>query len=198
LKLRMAENSLFAILLRSSAWVSFAIAAALALAAAALLPEGYKIVGALSASPFAVIGALAALRQWRQPSAEEVARLREDVMRMAWPAFAQRLEEVFRRDGYEVRRLDGRDGMDFELERRGRRMAVSARRWKSARTGAEALRALQAARAAGDIADALYIGLGELSENARPYAAQHRIAIWGGFELAQAFKGPLPALPRPT
>ena len=165
---------------------------------AALLPEGYKIVGALSASPFAVIGALAALRQWRQPSAEEVARLREDVMRMAWPAFAQRLEEVFRRDGYEVRRLDGRDGMDFELERRGRRMAVSARRWKSARTGAEALRALQAARAAGDIADALYIGLGELSENARPYAAQHRIAIWGGFELAQAFKGPLPALPRPT
>lgn len=198
MKLRMAENSLFAILLRSSAWVSFAIAAALALAAAALLPEGYKIVGALSASPFAVIGVLAALRQWRQPSVEEVARVREDAMRMAWPAFAQRLEEVFRRDGYEVRRLDGRDGMDFELERRGRRMAVSARRWKSARTGAEALRALQAARAAGDIADALYIGLGELSENARPYAAQHRIAIWGGFELAQAFKGPLPALPRPT
>ena len=41
-----------------------------------------------------------------------------------------------------------------------------------------------------------YIGLGELSENARPYAAQHRIAIWGGFELAQAFKGPLPAFTR--
>jgi restriction system protein len=198
LKLRMAENSLFAILLRSSAWVSFAIAAVLALAAAALLPEGYKIVGALSASPFAVIGVVAALRQWRQPSADEVERVREEATRLAWPAFSQRLEDVFRRDGYEVRRLDGRNGMDFELERRGRRMAVSARRWKSARTGAEALRALQAAREAGDIADALYIGLGELSENARPYAAQHRIAIWGGFELAQAFKGPLPALPRPT
>jgi restriction system protein len=195
-KLRMAESSLFAILLRSSAWVSFAIAGGLALAAAALLPEGYKLVGALSASPFAMIGVLAALRQWRQPSAEEVARVREELARQAWPAFAQRLEEVFRRDGYEVRRIDGREGMDFELERRGRRMAVSARRWKSARVGAEALRALQAAREAGDIADALYIGLGDLSETARPYAAQHRIAVWGGFELAQAFKGPLPALIR--
>lgn len=192
----MAENSLFAILLRSSPWVSFGVTAALALAAAALLPEGYKIIGALSASPFAVIGVLAAVRRWREPGEEEVARVREEVARLAWPAFARRLEEVFQRDGYEVQRIDGGEGMDFELERGGRRMAVSARRWKSARTGAEALRALQAAREAGDIADALYIGLGELSENARPYAAQHRIAIWGGFELAQAFKGSLPAFTR--
>ena len=128
MKLRMAENSLFAILLRSSAWVSFAIAAVLALAAAALLPEGYKIVGALSASPFAVIGVVAALRQWRQPSADEVERVREEATRLAWPAFSQRLEDVFRRDGYEVRRLDGRNGMDFELERRGRRIAEDDRR----------------------------------------------------------------------
>jgi restriction system protein len=196
LKLRMARNSLFAILLRSSAWVSFAVAAALALAAAALLPDGYKLVGALSATPFAVIGVIAALRQWRQPGAEEVARVRDSVSRMAWPEFAQRLEEVFRRDGFEVRRLDGRNGVDFELERGGRRMAVSARRWKSARVGAEVLRALQAAREAGDIADALVIALGELSENARPVAADNRIAVWGAFEIAQAFKGPLPLKPR--
>lgn len=195
MKLRMARNSLFAILLRSSAWVSFAVAGALALAAAALLPDGYKVVGALSATPFAVIGVIAALRQWRQPGAEEVARVRDSIARMAWPEFSQRLEAVFRRDGFEVRRLDGRNGIDFELERNGRRMAVSARKWKSARVGAEALRALQGARQAGDIADALLVSLGELSENARPYAAQHRIAVWGAFEIAQAFKGPLPVTP---
>jgi restriction system protein len=196
LKLRMAENSLFAILLRSSAWISFAIAAVLALVAAALLPEGYKIVGALSSAPFVVVGVLAARRQWLLPSADEVEKVRETVTRMPWPDFAQRLEEVFRRDGFAVRRVEG-GAIDFELERRGRRMAVSARRWKSARTGAEALRALQAAREAADIGDALYIGLGELSDNARPYAAQHRIAVWREAEIAQAFKGRPPAPPRP-
>jgi restriction system protein len=196
LKLRMAENSLFAILLRSSAWISFAIAAVLALVAAALLPEGYKIVGALSSAPFVVVGVLAARRQWLLPSADEVEKVRETVTRMPWPDFAQRLEEVFRRDGFAVRRVEG-GAIDFELERRGRRMAVSARRWKSARTGAEALRALQAAREAADIGDALYIGLGELSDSARPYAAQHRIAVWHAAEIAQAFKGRLPAMPAP-
>ena len=38
MKFRMAPNSVFAVLLRSPWWVSLAIAAALALAAAALLP----------------------------------------------------------------------------------------------------------------------------------------------------------------
>ena len=100
------------------------------------------------------------------------------------------------RDGYTVQRRNG--AADFELERSGRRMLVSARRWKSARTGLEPLRDLQAARDAAEAPDALYIGLGELSENAaRLWAADHRIAVWQATELAQALRG-LPLSPTVT
>jgi restriction system protein len=68
-------------------------------------------------------------------------------------------------------------------------MVVSARRWKSANTGLEVLRALQAARQASEAPDALWIGLGPLSDNARPFAAEHRIAIWHAAELAHALRG---------
>ena len=78
------------------------------------------------------------------------------------------------------------------LERKGRRMFVSARRWKSARLGLETLRALQAAREAAesDVAtDALCIGLGELTDTARPFAAKHRVTVWQAPEIAQALRG---------
>jgi restriction system protein len=71
-------------------------------------------------------------------------------------------------------------------------MHVSARRWKSAQTGVETLRALQAAREAAEedlVNDALVIGLGPLTDGARDFAATHRIAVWQAAEVAQALKG---------
>jgi restriction system protein len=188
MKLKMAPNSLFAILLRSPWWISVAIAVVLALIGAALLPEGLRVIGALSGLPFGVIGAIAAYRQWQLPSAARVAQTQQALATMAWPAFAALLEQAFRRDGYTVQRGQT-DAVDFELGRQGRRMLVSARRWKSARTGQDALRSLQAARDAAEASDALYIGLGELSDNARPFAARHGIAVWQAAELAQALRG---------
>ena len=55
-------------------------------------------------------------------------------------------------------------------------------------TGLDALRTLQMAREAADAPDALYIGLGELSEQAKAYAAEHRIAVWQAAELAQSLR----------
>lgn len=183
----MPRNSLFAVLLRSPWWVSLAIAAGLSLVLAALLPADYRVVGALSTFPFVVIGALAAWRQSQMPSAAEVARTQERVSAMTWAAFSAVLEETFRRDGFEVR-PGAAAPVDFELLRGGRRMLVSARRWKSAQTGAEPLRALQAARQAADAGDALLICMGGLSDNARPYATQHGIRVWQAAELAQALR----------
>ncbi len=183
----MAKNSLFAILLRSPWWVSLLVATVLAALAMALLPEAYRVVGAVSAFPFVVISAMAARRQWQLPSAARVAQTQEAVATMAWPAFASLLEAAFRRDGYSVQR--GKTAaVDFELERKGRKMLVCARRWKTARTGLEALRPLQAARQASEAPDALYIALGDLTDNARPFAVQHRIAIWQAAELAAALR----------
>ncbi len=191
MKLKMAPNSLFAILLRAPWWISVTIAVVMGLVAAALLPERFRVVGALSGLPFAVIGAIAARRQWHLPSAARVGEMQQALATMPWPTFAALLEQAFQRDGYTVQRGQTA-AVDFELERKGRRMLVSARRWKSARTGQEALRALQAARDAADAPDALYIGLGELTDSARPFAARHRIAIWRAPELAQALRGLLP------
>lgn len=191
MNLRPAKNSLFAILLRSPAWISFAIAVGLGTAAAALLPDGYRALGASAGLPFAVIGAMAAWRQWRLPGAAEVERIRQAVARMAWPAFADLLEQAFRREGHAVTRGDGR-AWDFELEHGGRRTRVAARRWKSAQTGLDTLRALQAAREADDVAGARVIGLGPLSDAARAFASDKGIEVWQAPEIARAVHGLLP------
>ena len=189
MKLQMAKNSLFATLLRSPWWVSFAVATVLALLAGALLPEQFRVAGALGTMPFVVVGAIAAWRQWQRPSAAQAARTLQAVNAMAWPAFAQVLEDAFRRQGYAVQRGPNGAAMDFELQREGRTTLVSARRWKAARIGLDALRPLQAARAAADASEALYIGLGELTDTARPFVTQHGITLWQAAELAHALRG---------
>jgi restriction system protein len=196
LKFQMAPHSIFAVLLRSPWWASALIAFGLGLVGMALLPAAFRTAGAFSGLPFAVIAVLALRRQWGQPSAARIAQTQEALARLAWPAFAALLEQAFQRDGYAVQRSTA-PAVDFDLERRGRRMLVSARRWKSAHTGLEPLRALQAARDASDAPDALYIGLGPVSETARPFAAEHGIAVWQAAELAQALRGlPLAAAER--
>ena len=190
----MAKNSLFAKLLRSPWWLSFGIAVVLALVASALLPAQLRVVGALSGFPFVVVAAVAAKRQWRLPSEALVNKTMQAVGALAWGDFAQLLEASFRRSGYAVQRGSA-PSVDFELVRQGRRLLVSARRWKSARTGVEVLRALQAAREASGADDALCICPGELTDSARPFAAAQLIQIWGATELTQALRGlPLPPI----
>jgi restriction system protein len=185
MKFRMAENSLFAVLLRSRWWISFLIAGALAAAAAAVLPADYRIVGALSGFPFAVIGAMALRRQWGRPSEAQALAAAQAVGAMGWPEFSALLQRAFEREGYAVRAAKPGGAVDFELERAGLRTLVSARRWKSARIGAEALRPLIAARDAAGAQHAVHIGVGELTEQARPLAQQPGISVWQGAELSR-------------
>jgi restriction system protein len=192
LKFQMAKNSLFAILLRSPWWVSALLAVLLGLLGFALLPGQFRAAGALSGLPFALIAGIAARRQWHLPSVARVAQTQQALAAMPWPAFAILLEQAFLRGGHTVERGKTAD-VDFVLVRQGRRMVVSARRWKSARTGLEALRPLLAARDATEAPDALYIGLGPLSDNAQAFAATHRIAVWQAAELARELNGLLRA-----
>lgn len=188
MKFRMAQNSLFAILLRSPWWISAAIALALALLGLAVLSDPFRILAIVSGVPFALIGAVAARRQWHLPSAARVSETRDALARMPWSAFGDLLEQSFRRDGYTVSKSKA-GAVDFELNRNGRRMLVCARRWKSARTGLEAVQALQAERDAADQPDGLYIGLGALTDTALPFAKEHGIAVWDAGELARALRG---------
>jgi restriction system protein len=188
MKLKMAKDSLFAILLRSSWWISFGIAGGVAAIALLVLPEKYAIAGALGGTPFVVIGAIAAWRQLRAPSAARVASTLEAAGAMTWRDFADALEDAFRRDGYAVTRLPGPQA-DFEIVRAGRTALVSCKRWKAATTGAEPLRDLAAAREAHEAHEGIYVALGGVTDNARRFAAEHRIRILQGADLVPMLPG---------
>jgi restriction system protein len=184
MKWRVSERSLFSVLMRSSWWISVAIALGVMLLALALLPATFRLGGALMSLPFFVIGAVTASRQWRIPSAGQVERLEQRLGEMAWPEFSGHLEDAFKREGYAVTKRGSREPVDFELERQGRVTLVCARRWKSAHTGVDMLRALHQAQELQDAQRTLYVGLGELTGSAQAFAHEHRIEVWQGAQLA--------------
>lgn len=191
MRFKPARNSLFGVLLRTHWWISLAIGAVLGLVAAALVPDGYRGAGLFAGAPFFVISVMAAWRARYQPSPAELARCTQALGAMGWAAFAKALEAAFQRDGYTVARRPGQ-ACDFELERRGQRTLVAARRWKSAHCGLQPLQDLQAARVAADAPAALFIGLGTLSEPARALAAAEGITLWQAPELTRQLRGLLP------
>ena len=184
MKLRVHEKSLFAILQRSPWWVSAAIAAALLAVGKLLLSEAYAGYALFVALPFALIALFRAWKLSRQPSAGRVAETLEALRAMSWEDFSASVEEVYRRDGYAVTRLAGA-GADFELAKAGRVALVGAKRWKAARTGVEPLRDLHAAVRARAAQDCIYLAAGELSDNARVFAAENNIRLVQDAALAQ-------------
>ena len=181
MKFRMAKNSLFAILLRSPWWISVAAAAGIFAAARLALPEIYAFFVAL---PFAVIGAYALWQQRHAPSAAQVAGTIQALRAMSWDEFSAALEDAFRRDGYIVDRTTGAEA-DFELTKAGRISLVGARRWKVARTGIEPLRELDAAGGAREAHECIYVFAGEITDNARAFAAGKNIRLVHDAELAK-------------
>ena len=70
----MAENSLFAVLMRSRWWISFAICAAVVLVSLAVFPKDISPFAALGAFPFFVVGCIAFYRQMSAPSPQPMIR----------------------------------------------------------------------------------------------------------------------------
>jgi restriction system protein len=180
----MNENSLFAVLLRSRWWLSFALAIGFSAAGVTLLPAPYTAAGYLMGVPFAVIGCIAAWRQLRAPSNARIQRAVTAAQAMSAPEFKRALADGLRRDGYTVDEAAGK-GFDFSATKEYRRAVVACKRFKVARTGVEPLRELLAARDAAEAQDAIYVALGEVTDTAAAFAAKHTIRIVGGAELAR-------------
>lgn len=179
----MAPNSLFAILLRSRWWISFAVTAVIVLLALGLLPPAYKLVGALGAVPFFAIGIVALVRQLNAPSPARVQALLDGAAAQNWAQFSAALEAAWQAEGYTVQRI-GSPAADFRLERQGKTALVSAKRWKAAHHGVEPLKLLESARAAQGLQDAVYIALNPLHENALSFAKAHNLVVLQGTDLA--------------
>jgi restriction system protein len=177
-KLKMAENSLFAVLLRAQWWVSVLVAFGSFLALRLVVPDLYAFFGSL---PFVVIAVVASWKQLRAPSASKIAAGLEVLRAMSWEEFARALEEGFRREGYGVKRVQG--AADFELEKAGRVSMVCARRWKASVTGVEPLKELVKQGEKRGAAECVYVCAGELSDKAKGYALEKTIRRREGVDL---------------
>jgi len=184
MKFEMAKNSLFAVLLRSPWWISFLIAAGVTGLAKAIMPAIPVAYAIFAGLPFLVIGSIAAWRQLRAPSAGRVAKTLEAVRAMSWADFSGAIEDAFRKDGYNVSRIDGA-AADFEMTKAGRTALVACKRWKVARTGVEPLRDLYAAKDAREANDCIYVATGEITDGARKFAGEKRIRLVDAMELAK-------------
>lgn len=184
LKLKMAENSLFAILLRKPWWISLVIAAVVSLLARALLPADLALAGMLGSFPFVVIAAMAAWRQRGAPNAAQREQLMQRLQAMNAREFAALVEAAWRSQGFEVRPLKG-GGADLALDKGGQLTLMSLRRWKAASTGVEPLRELQAAREQQQADAGIYLAGGEVSDKARSYAREAGLRLIDAPELLQ-------------
>jgi restriction system protein len=180
MKWKMAENSLFAILMRQSWWVSALCALATFGVVRNFLEWGYAL---FATTPFTVISLMVAWRQIRTPGGARVEKALEKIRSLSWEDFAQALEAGFRAEGYAVQRVDG--AVDFVLEKAGRVTLVCARRWKAARTGMEPLKELAAAGEKRDAGECRYAVAGQLTEQARAYAKKQGVKLVEGAELAR-------------
>jgi restriction system protein len=182
--IKMKENSLFAILLRSRWWISFLVAAAVGLLAVALMPSPYKPLALFSGAPFFVIGCMAAWRQFKAPTPAAVTRTLERATAMSSRDFLQAVEQGLRRRGYTVTPYAG-PGADLRAEKDDKVLLLACRRWKAARHGADAVRELEAAMRAASAASGAYLALNELTEQARRQAADSGIDVIRDARLAE-------------
>ncbi len=184
MKWTMNENSLFAVLLRSSWWISFAIAGTVAAVAIALLPEAYRIFGTVTGLPFLAIGCIAAWKHFQAPSIARIDNTLAAVRAMSWVEFSRALEAAYRRQGYGVSAVSG-TAANFEITKEGRTALVNCKRWKVAHTGVEPLHDLHAMKEARNAHECIYVAAGEITDNARAFAIKHAIKLVGGPELAR-------------
>jgi restriction system protein len=180
MKLEMHENSLFAVLLRSPWWVSLLAAIGLAAVLRVFLPLEFALFGAV---PFLVIAMVAGWRQLRRPGPKRIAATLERARALSADAFCTALEEGFRRQGYATRRGEG--AADLVLTQKGIVTVVGCRRWKAARTGIEPLREFDARTSDSGAHKRIYVAVGDVSDNARAFAAKKAIRLVQEEELAR-------------
>ena len=188
MKFKMAEKSLFAILLRSPWWISFLLVALFGLASKALLPEQYVVYGVIGAFPFFGIGCVAAWRQLRAPSPKRVQATLQQAADMSWRDFSGVVERAFSAGGYAVARLNS-PAADFKLEKAGRTTLLAAKRWKAANPGVEPLRELVALRDAQQADLCSFVSLGTLSDSALRFARTNQIELVAPATLAAWLSG---------
>jgi restriction system protein len=176
MKFKMAENSLFAILMRNPWWISLLIVIIFCLLCLALLPKNLVIFGMMGTFPFFITGIVAFKRQWGKPSAAKLQAELDRLSALSWRDFSAELEAKFVKQGFEVTRLNG-GVADFKLEKAGHITLVTAKRYKAATHGLEALQALVAQQEAQAADKAMYVCLSPVTAQAAKFAKEKGLVL---------------------
>jgi len=181
MKLKLHQNSLFAILGRSPWWVSALLAMGVFGVTRFFMPIE---MAAFAASPFVVIAGYGIWKQLGTPSAGRTKAALERLAALPREEVVAALEAGWRREGYEVSR-PGSGPFDLELRRAGRLSLVACRRWKAERTGVEPLRELHAAGRKREADEVIYVAAGEVTAQAQAFAAENKVRMLHGADLVR-------------
>jgi restriction system protein len=176
MKFKMAENSLFAILMRNPWWISMLIVIVFCLLCMAILPKDLRIFGMMGTFPFFITGAVAFKRQWGKPSAAKLQTELDRLSALSWRDFSAELEAKFVKQGFEVSRLNS-GVADFKLEKAGHITLVTAKRYKAATHGIEALQALVTQQEAQGADKAMYVCLSPVTAQAAKFAKEKGVVL---------------------
>lgn len=185
---KVSENSLFAILIRSSWWISYILVILICMAAYYLVPAQFKVAIYATAVPFAITGLIAAWKQAKVPGRARIEATEAALNAMSWRDFSALMEQAYQRDGFTVTRCSG--AADLVLVKNGRTTLVSCKRWKAASHGLEPLRELKDLRRAQEAREAIYVCLADPTDKARQFAQDNKVTLMQGKALAQLLRLP--------
>lgn len=185
---KMADGSLFSILLRSPWWYSFFIAGFFLAVGSAVARGQYLIFGITAALPFLAISGFAGFRQLRRPSKKRVLEVVQIARKMRSRELAEKIAAAYVSERFRMAPFKG-DAADLEITRGSRTILLCAKRFKAATTGIEQLKQFVDAGRSADATGYLYVTLGDISEHARAYASKNNIEFIQPAALAEFFDG---------
>ena len=185
---KMAKGSLFAVLLRNKWWYSILIGLFVLVASLMISDAKYVLLSITGALPFFGIGSYAAYKQFQLPSNKRVSQIVEQAQTMSAASIAEKIAANYSKHGYQSAVFKA-EGADLELVRDHRKLLLSTKRFKAAKTGISPLKLLVATGEKADARGYLYVSLGEITDSAQQYAKEHKIELIQASKLAALFDG---------
>ena len=186
--LKVSENSLFAVLLRSPWWYSVLIALFVVAVSVMLVGGKFLVFGLATSLPFIGIAIYSAYKQSQRPGKKRLLEVEQDARKMSVANMAKKIASNYENINFDVVPFKG-DAAELELERGRHKFLLSCKRFKAANTGIEPLKQLVSAGEKNEATGYLYVALGEVTANARDYALKNNIEFIQAEALAEYFDG---------
>jgi restriction system protein len=172
-------RTLFSILLEQPWWISALVGVGLFGIAQLAFPP----VAPFVALPFILIALYVAYRQMRTVSASQIEERLKAARELSWDQFSSAITHAYQQLGYTVEPVN-KPAYDFTLTKQGRVTLLQCRRWKMNQLGVGPLQELVSTVASADAYNGICIAAGNISPQAREFAAEKPITLVTGHELA--------------